>query len=228
MDRATRQLNDDFHEKNRSKGRTIYFRPDTVGEEKILRIYEQQKAVELQLKDILSTLTYLKLKKIDSILKHNSIDKIDYIRFIYENHLIRVASFPDILAILGDIVYEIGLIKRDINWNTFSRHPKVRSLNCSVILINFVNQTKNLRGERHRIIHFGGHKNEIIETINNHTIDSKYFQGFPILKRRFQNTRIKEKKKLEDMVTSNYKLCLKFSIEFLDSLANDIDKISLD
>jgi len=163
IDRTTRQLNDDFHEKNRSKGRTIYFRPDTVGEKKILRIYEQQKAIELQLKDILTTLTYLKLKKIDPILKHNNIDKIDYIRFNYENHLIRVASFPDILAILGGIVYETGLAERDINWNTLSRHPKIKNLNCTVILTNFVNQIKNLRNERHRIIHFGGHKNEIIE-----------------------------------------------------------------
>jgi len=48
------------------------------------------------------------------------------------------------------------------------------------------------------------------------------------LKRKFENTRMKEKKKLEDIVNYNYKLCLKFSIEFLDSLADDINKISLD
>lgn len=221
-------LHDDFDEKNRSKGRLKYFRPDTPGEKRILRIYEQYKAIELHLKDTIATLTYLKLKGIDSLLKKNNIDKIDYIRFNYENHLIRVASLPDILSILGDIVYETGLPDREVNWNNFSKHKKVKNLECSTILINFASEIKNLRNERHRIIHYGGHKNELIETINNHTIDPKYFEGAPILKRQFQRTKVKEKKKLEDMIKHNHDLCLKCCIEFMNSLADDIKEISLD
>jgi hypothetical protein len=228
VERTTRQVRDDFDKKNSSKGRTTYFRPDTPGEKRILRIYEQYKAIELQLKDILTTVTYLKLKGIDSLLKQNSINKIDYIRFNYENYLIRVASFPDILSILGDTVYETGLPERDISWNSFTRHKKTQNLECSTILTNFATQIKNLRHERHRIIHYGGHKNEIIETINNHTIDPKYFKDFPITKREFQRTRVKEKKKLEDIIMSNHDLCLKYTVAFMNSLADDIQKIELD
>lgn len=228
VERINRQINDDFDERNRSKGRTVYFRPDTQGERKIQRIYEQYKAIELQLKDILTTLTYLKLKRIGPLLKQNNISRIDYLRFNYENHLIRVASFPDILAILGDLVYETGLKDRYINWNSFAKHKKTSNLKCSEVLKEFVNEISNLRDERHRIVHFGGHKNEIIESINTHTFEPSVFKGMPITKKNFHRTRLKEIKKLESMIWQNYNLCLSRTIEFMDALAVDIEKISLE
>ncbi|HSC54093.1 MAG TPA: hypothetical protein VLC98_10745 [Phnomibacter sp.] len=199
----------------------------TLSEIKIRDIYDQIKVIELHLKDIATSLTYLRLKRIDPILKSNKIDKIDYIRFNYENHLIRVVSCPDILSILGNMVFETGLERRKINWDTFSKNKKNVNLKCSEILSSFAKEIDLIRKERQKIIHYGGHKNEIVESINNHTFNKKDIQD-NVLSYYFEKKRVEETKRLEKEMKKNYNLCLKYCKDFISSLAGGIETINID
>ena len=200
---------------------------ETLSEIKIRDIYDQIKSIELHLNDIATSLTYLRLKRIDPILKSNKIDKIDFIRFNYENHLIRVVSCPDILSILGNMVFETGLERKKINWDTFSRNKKNINLKCSAILLSFANEIELIRKERHKIIHYGGHKNEIIESINNHTFNKNDLQS-NVLSYYFEKKRLGETKRLEKEMKKNYNLCLKHCKDFVSSLAEGIENINID
>lgn len=200
---------------------------NSLGELRIQNIYSQVKAIELHLKDISTCLTYLRLKRIDPVLKSNKISKVDYIRFHYENHIIRVASTLDILAMLGNLIYETGLPERQINWDKFSTHEKIKNLTCGKVLKSFAAKIENIRKERHRIIHYGGHMNQIVQAIDMNTFDKKIFNQSYLSTYFFERKRVEETKKLEIEMKRNYALCLKYCKEFLDSLSYGVENINL-
>lgn len=199
----------------------------TKDEKRILEMWKQIEAIINHLNEIYSTVKYIKLKGLKTFLSKNGITENEYLRFMYENHLIRISSTPDICAILGDMILKTGISERQLNWYRFSNHPKVKGHKCAITLLELSNKLETLRRERHKIIHFGGHKSEIIESIESNTFDKRFLKISPFLKKHFKTSRTNELRKLTREMKANFKICVKYTKAFLNSLTRDIDPINV-
>ena len=198
----------------------------TDDEKRILNMWRQFYAIYEHLTDINSTIKYIKLNGLKTFLKKNDLTENEYLRFIYENHQIRVYSTLDIITIIGDLIYPTGLKPRNLNWKTFSESPKISSRKCAKILIEFQLKLDYIREERNKLIHYGGYKTKSIESIEAVTFDKKFLKS-NFLITRFKSRRLNEVKNLEREMKSNYRICLYYTKQFLDSTTKEISLLKV-
>lgn len=194
-------------------------------DKRIRKIYEQFKALTSHLDDIQKTVTYFKLIGLTTFLKRNNIPQPEYFRFMYENHQIRVTSTLDICTKLGDLVYRTGIKEKYCNWYKFINHEKVKTKPCAKVLADFADRLYFLRLERNQIIHHGGYINETVNSINTYSFDKKDLNNSSILVPYFRSEKKKELRKLEKEMKMNYNSCFDYVRQFINSLADDIDKM---
>lgn len=199
----------------------------TTDEKRLFEIWRQFKAILDHLFDIQTTIQYLKFKGLKAFLKKNGLAEIEYLRFIYENYQIRISSTPDIIAKLGDIIYRTGISERKLNWYRFITHGKVKNLKCSRLICELESKINHLRQERHKLIHFGGHKSQIIESIESNTFDKKFLKNSPFLTAHYKRERASELKRLERDMKTTYRLCVRYTKMILDSMAKEINLLKV-
>lgn len=176
------------------------------------------------LKDIKSNKGYLNLMDLDEFLKKNNIEKSEYSRFIYESHQIRVVSTPDIMAKLGNVVCNTGIPRRYCNWNSFIKHKSVKGTECAKILDDFSTTLWADKIERNEIVHVGGYKHSLIESIWSTELDDEQIGNDPLLKKYFSKERTESVKKLIEQMNQNYDLTLKYAKKFVESLTGELRK----
>lgn len=211
-----------------SNDENAYLREFWSDEVKIIFDTQQQvNAIKNHLKDINTTIDYLKFKGLRSFLMKNNVDEIEHLKFSYENHLVRVSSTPDICAKLGDIIYQPGISINRFNWYKFVTHKKTANLPCSKVLNQLVDKIDHIRDERHKVIHFGGHENELIKSIDSYTFDKEFLDRDQLLIEYFRKEKKKGLKRLQHNMTTNYKNCLSFTVSFLNTTADDIRQLKV-
>ena len=194
----------------------------TEDEKKIFEMWKQIQAILNHLNDIYLTIKYIKLNGLKTLLNKNEIPENEYLRFMYENHLIRISSTPDICAMLGDIIFQTGISKRRFNWHKFVNNDKVKNHRSATVILELVGKLDSLSDERDRIIHFGGHKSQIIESIESNTFDKAFLKNSPFLQKHYKTSRIKELRKLTKDMKANFKVCVTYTKLFLNSLTDKI------
>jgi hypothetical protein len=199
----------------------------TEDEKKVFEMWKQIQAILNHLNDIYSTLKYVSLKGLKTILRKNEITENDYLRFIYESHLIRISSTADICALLGDIVFQTGTSKNRFNWYRYVNHKKVKNHKSAVVILELVNRLANLSDERHRIVHFGGHKSKLLDAIESQTFDNKYLDISPFLLKRFKTYRTRELRNLTKEMKANFKLCVRYTKMFFNSLTDEVKALNV-
>jgi Cthe_2314-like HEPN len=199
----------------------------TEDEKKVFEMWKQIQAILNHLNDIYSTFKYIRLKGLKTFLKRNEITENEYLRFMYENHLVRISSTADICALLGDIVFQTGISKRRFNWYKYVNDKKVKNHKSAAVILALVAKLDSLSDERDRIIHFGGHKSEIIKSIESQTFDNKSFKISPFLQRRFKTDRTKELRKLTKEMKANFKLCVRYTMMFMNSLTDEVKVLNV-
>lgn len=197
-------------------------------EAKLFEIWYQIKAILNHVNDIEATIKYIKFKGLKTFLKKNELAENEYLRFIYENHLIRVSSTLDIIAQLGDIILVTGIPKRQLNWYTFINHSKVKKLECAKVISELESKINHLRTERHKLIHYGGLKSELIESIESNTFDKKFLKKSPYLVNHYRRERLRNLKRLERDMKSNYRLCILHIKLYMNSFVKTINLLKVE
>lgn len=199
----------------------------TEDERKLFEIWNQIKEILNHVNDIDATVKYIKFKGLKTFLKKNELTENEYLRFIYENHLIRVSSTLDIIVKLGDIILVTGIPERQLNWYGFINHAKVKNLECAKVISELESKINHLRNERHKLIHYGGHKSELIESIESNTFDNKFLKGSPYLVTHYKRERARDLKRLERDMKSNYRLCVRHTKLFMNSFVRTINLLKV-
>lgn len=192
-------------------------------DQRIEKIQKRLTALINHLEGIRLTIHYLKLHNLDNFLSENEIPRSEYSKFIYDSHQIRMVSTLDILAKLGDLVYETKIPLRYCNWNSFVNHVVTKNTKTAQILDEFSTIIWTNKFERNQIIHSGDYTSPIINSIWSTEIDDNYLDKDSILKMYFKKAKSQNIEELISRMNKNYDQALKYSIDFVNSMANVLE-----
>jgi len=134
------------------------------------------------------------------------IDFVYFNRFYYQLFKVKIISIIDISARLILAVNDLNYNFYKINLKQFNKEPLLANTNTLFAFKGFWNDFKSIRkNDRNVIIHEGGYKSGLIETIDEYTLksdsiiyDSEYFRNL-FDSRKEENLVLLNKETLEDI-----------------------------
>ncbi|WP_321435727.1 Cthe_2314 family HEPN domain-containing protein [uncultured Bacteroides sp.] len=155
----------------------------------------------------------------------NNITEIEYYQYHYETFVTTTISLLDLLAGLGNEVYNLGLKKTKCNPTNFNKFSKSKSRKSALILKSFEKYLSQLKKERNIIIHSGGYESEKIESINSKIINNELIQMDSILLDWFSQQKKEKIELLADSIDTAINKYSEFVLCFFESMNEELKKI---
>ncbi len=169
--------------------------------------------------------TFLSLTNIPAYYKKNGISEIDYYKYHFENHYIKIVSIIDYTTKFIHDVFRLDMPIRKINVYLIYENLNTKTSKPAKILKKFDEHFKEIKTNRNIIIHQGNFKSKEITTLDAHIISIEVKDEIDkMIAMNFKRKKNSELKNTIDKIKSDNESVMSFIIDIFDGLTPHFTK----
>jgi Cthe_2314-like HEPN len=161
---------------------------------------------------------FFSIKNVPKFYTKKGISETKYYKYHLENHYIRITSTLDLISILINKVFRLGIPSRKCNAYSIFENTNIKGSPTAGALKSFETKLQSIKRKRNIIIHEGKLESEEIKSIDSYIMNNDFFENEKVLIDWFNEKKQAEINKVLKLFEEHNKIVSESILEIVETL----------